>query len=715
MNNPLNTINTTIQLNTHNINTILPTLCLNMIVKNESRIIVRLLETVVDIIDRYCICDTGSTDNTIEVIETFFKSKNIPGQIVKEPFRDFGYNRTFALNAACGQLNAACTVQSNSNDYILLLDADMVFWRNPNISVNQFKQNLIGSDIYYIYQGSDHFFYKNTRIVKNRPGFSYWGVTHEYVQAPKDAISTQLKRTDCFIQDIGDGGCKSDKFLRDIKLLTQGLKDFPNNDRYTFYLANSYRDSGQNEKAIETYKQRTLIGGWIEEIWQSFYNIGKCYKILNDMPNAIYYWLEAYNCYPNRIENLYEIIHHYRNIGKNEVAYTFYTLANNQRKKYPSLDYLFLQKDVYDYKLDYELSIIGYYCNHDKHDLAKLSMQILAHSGIDEGIGKNVLSNYKFYSKNIMDMIKGYTYLSEQNRQVLQSTASFNMTDFTSSTPSMCYTDNGNIMICVRYVNYKIDEGGNYINQNCIETKNVISRINVLLPEWRKVDETILEYDKTFDNVYVGLEDVRLMTLDNDAATIYYSANRGLGSNNIVVEYGKVDELVQENDCIRSITTSIPCTHLTKPNQSAIEKNWSIFDSNNSVKCIYKWSPLTVGNIENGQFETIAEIQTPHFFKYMRGSTPGVVMGDEVWFINHIVSYEDRRYYYHSMVVLDRTTYALKRYSPLWTFEKAKVEYTLGFVYMAKHNQFLIGYSIMDRETKYTMVPKHVFEDMMMI
>ena len=40
------------------------TLCLNMIVKNEGKIITRLFNSVIDIIDTYCICDTGSTDNT---------------------------------------------------------------------------------------------------------------------------------------------------------------------------------------------------------------------------------------------------------------------------------------------------------------------------------------------------------------------------------------------------------------------------------------------------------------------------------------------------------------------------------------------------------------------------------------------------------------------------------------------------------------------------
>lgn len=49
-----------------------PTLCLCMIVKNESRIMTRMLDTVIDHIDSYCICDTGSTDDTMEIIEMYF-------------------------------------------------------------------------------------------------------------------------------------------------------------------------------------------------------------------------------------------------------------------------------------------------------------------------------------------------------------------------------------------------------------------------------------------------------------------------------------------------------------------------------------------------------------------------------------------------------------------------------------------------------------------
>ena len=714
-------------------NSLTPTLCLNMIVKNESKIIVRLLNSVVDVINSYCICDTGSTDNTIELIETFFKSRNINGEIIKEPFRDFGYNRSYALKGC----EISTVPEVSRADYILLLDADMVFWRDPTISAQQFKQGLT-ADLYFVYQGTDDFFYKNTRIVKNRRGFSYWGVTHEYVQSPRDAISSQFERNQCFIKDIGDGGCKSDKFLRDIKLLLKGLEDVPNNDRYTFYLANSYRDSGQYEKAIETFKRRVEIGGWIEEVWHSLYSIGKCYKNLNDMPNAIYYWLEAFNRHPMRIENLYEIMHHYRSVSKNELAYTFYALADYQRKKNTSGDHLFLQKDIYDYKIDYELSIIGYYCNRDNHDLTKTSMKVLAHPSADESMCKNVLSNYKFYSKQLKDVAQP---MSEQNLEVLQSIGarySDQSTDqstdllkdkswlnFVSSTPAMCYVSNlgkSELLLCKRYVNYKIDANGKYINQNCIETRNVFAKVDILLPKWQKNEEYLLEYDKTHDNVYVGLEDVRLLNTTNNM--IHYCANRGIDSNQgngkIAVEYGSIKDLTCKYSkivgisTIDRISTSIPGTLLKYKDQQSVEKNWSIFeDSTNQVKCIYKWSPLILGNIVEDQFITTHEIKTPNFFKYMRGSTPGVVMGDEIWFINHIVSYEDRRYYYHIMVVLDSTTYQLKRYSPLWTFQKEKVEYTLGFVYIPKTDLFLIGYSVMDRETKYMMVPKCAFDDMM--
>ena len=68
-------------------------IALNMIVKNESNIIIRLLESVLPIVDSYCICDTGSTDDTKEIIKNFFDKWDISGCIIEETFINFGYNR----------------------------------------------------------------------------------------------------------------------------------------------------------------------------------------------------------------------------------------------------------------------------------------------------------------------------------------------------------------------------------------------------------------------------------------------------------------------------------------------------------------------------------------------------------------------------------------------------------------------------------------------
>ncbi len=58
---------------------------------------------------------------------------------------------------------------------------------------------------------------------------------------------------------MGDGGCKSNKFTRDIKLLLKEIQHKPNDPRAHFYLANSYFDSRQFTKAIDVYKNELIL------------------------------------------------------------------------------------------------------------------------------------------------------------------------------------------------------------------------------------------------------------------------------------------------------------------------------------------------------------------------------------------------------------------------------------------------------------------------
>ena len=176
-------------------------LALNMIVKNESKIIERLLISVLPIVDTYCICDTGSTDNTKEIIKGFFEKWDISGTIVEEEFIDFGYNRNYALQK--------CR-ETTDCDYILFLDADMQLKIGKDFDKN-FLNEL---DYCHILQGNDNFTYQNVRIIKNKPGFEYKGSTHEYIHIPGQLKSHVFDKNVLFINDLGDGGCKSNKFTR---------------------------------------------------------------------------------------------------------------------------------------------------------------------------------------------------------------------------------------------------------------------------------------------------------------------------------------------------------------------------------------------------------------------------------------------------------------------------------------------------------------------
>jgi hypothetical protein len=63
--------------------------------------------------------------------------------------------------------------------------------------------------------------------------------------------------------------------------------------------------------------------------------------------------------------------------------------------------------------------------------------------------------------------------------------------------------------------------------------------------------------------------------------------------------------------------------------------------------------------------------------------------------------------------VLDIQTFQVKKYSPFFTFEGKSVEYCLGLLYFSERNEFMMGYSVFDRETKYVMVPKEQLDELM--
>jgi hypothetical protein len=82
------------------------------------------------------------------------------------------------------------------------------------LDIRKFNKELLIYDTINILQGSDDFYYPNARIIKNNGKYKYVGVTHEYMSSPDNSVYKSFDKKTIFIYDIGDGGCKSNKYER---------------------------------------------------------------------------------------------------------------------------------------------------------------------------------------------------------------------------------------------------------------------------------------------------------------------------------------------------------------------------------------------------------------------------------------------------------------------------------------------------------------------
>lgn len=304
-------------------------ICLNMIVKNESKIIERCLKSVYHLIDSWCIVDTGSTDGTQDIIKEFLKDK--PGELIEKPWVNFGHNRNEALGLA-----------RKWGEWLLLTDADML------LVDEGFDKNSLdsGIDAYDVVQDNHGVRYDNFRLLNTQKDWKCVGVTHEYY-SPAEGLKTRGKGVGLWFNDISDGGSKGDKFERDIKLLTQGLIDEPVNHRYMFYLAQSYRDIGKYQEACEWYAKCSECSSWDEELFFSSYMVAYCLNRMkapiDDIAAA---YMKAWLKRPWRIEPLFELASLYR---ENKMWAQVYPLLKIcATTDYPANDLLFITAGMYE-------------------------------------------------------------------------------------------------------------------------------------------------------------------------------------------------------------------------------------------------------------------------------------------------------------------------------------------------------------------------------
>lgn len=348
-----------------------------LIVKNESQVIGRCLDSLRGVVQAVVIVDTGSTDDTLQVIRRL--DYPVPIHLHQRPWKNFAHNRTELLRLA-----------SSVADYLLLLDADQ--------TINGHLPEL-NADAYSLPMRRGRLEYRNILLIRSSLPWRYDGVTHEYVICESAAPAVPLDTL--LVLDHDDGGRRpagtQPRWEWDARVLEEELIREPNNTRYVFYLARSYEDlaatrpedarAGEwRQRAMTRYQQRTRMAGYTEEVFYSFYRLGILRLSAGD---GLTFLLEAWQHSPHRWEPVHEAC---RWLNQRALYQAAYALSKQALAAPAMPSGLFVFPDVYDHLLLFEHAISAYYVGQYRESL-QANQKLLAKSlpgHIEDAVRRNI-------------------------------------------------------------------------------------------------------------------------------------------------------------------------------------------------------------------------------------------------------------------------------------------------------------------------------------
>lgn len=328
-------------------------ICLVMMCYNEENFIVKALESVVKYISYWIILDSHSTDATEHEARTFMGGTGIPGMFLQydQPFRADA-KRTAAMHLAKVAAGDKC-------DYMLMIDADNTIEIVP---VNEGEPDLepvyidlfigLTADAYYITKRSGAVDYPVLQLFSMQREWRFVGIIHESPTTADGTPFTMQQLPGLVVHEpVKTEGprARTPRHYYDHALtLEREMFDNPELtgdllNRYIFYAANSWRDAGFIDRAIDCYTSRILKGGWIEEIWYSYYMIAQ----LDTKNDPIKLALRCWDFRPQRLEGAYLLMSRLINAGMPAAAWYIGQVSADFP---PCKDLLMIERDIYRHK-----------------------------------------------------------------------------------------------------------------------------------------------------------------------------------------------------------------------------------------------------------------------------------------------------------------------------------------------------------------------------
>ena len=317
---------------------------LGMIVRNEAHCIVETLENLISKvpISSFVICDTGSTDNTKDLISAFFQKARIKGILIDDPWVSFSHNRTRMLEMAY-----------NTSDLLMLFDAD-------DRIVGDLPSIKRGVDKYYAFFGTT-LRYERPLFINNRKRWHYVGVLHEYLDANEPRTSTTMLGSYHIESNrTGARNLNPNKYQDDALLLSNAFQEETNERlkaRYAFYCGQSFRDAKDDDRAMYWFRMCLDMDGWTQERYSAALSLGIMHTKRHQIQDAIHYFNRTVEYDPSRIEGVVLLCHLQFTLGNYATVNGLYHRFQDYKQQTGKL---FVRTKLYDFHLEYYNALSAY-------------------------------------------------------------------------------------------------------------------------------------------------------------------------------------------------------------------------------------------------------------------------------------------------------------------------------------------------------------------
>jgi hypothetical protein len=337
-----------------------------IMVKNAGDDFKNILESNLPYMDCLTVLDTGSTDNTVQIVNDFLSTYNIEGKLYERKWKNFRDSRNELLELA-----------GEDYDFNIMLDDTYVL--NGNIrNFLQIARGDIAAESYSLFIKDDFLCYSSNRITRpTHKKLKYMYKIHEILEKNSNfeipviyGYITDVKST--YMNDR-----TNKRKEEDLKLLFEELEENPKNSRQLYYIAETYLCLKDWKNSYLYYKKRaeTSNVGYHAEIQDSLYKMAVIsYFNFNQVETSIKEFLDCYKFDTTKSESLYMIGYIYKhnyNTPQSEIqAYEYLKKAFEISKKYTNstmnskhkINKYDIPKILLPYCLKYKNYDLGYEC-----------------------------------------------------------------------------------------------------------------------------------------------------------------------------------------------------------------------------------------------------------------------------------------------------------------------------------------------------------------